>query len=90
MLMSVWPLQSNMLHAFVPAAGHGVSGSSSGSAPAEGELSAADLAAELNVGRLVPHWSPLEDLQDMLFNIKPEEIEVGGLGQGEWVGAFSV
>lgn len=43
-----------------------------------GLVTAEQLAAELSVGRLVAHWSPLEDMEDMLFNIKPGEVKVVG------------
>lgn len=39
-------------------------------------ISGEQLAAELSVGRLTAHWSPLEDLEDMLLHVKPGEVKV--------------
>ena len=40
-------------------------------------LSAAQLSADLAAGRLVPHWSPEESLEDMLLKLQPGEVKVG-------------
>lgn len=51
---------------------------SSAAGPGTGDaVSGEQLAAELTVGRLTAHWSPLEDLEDMLVQIKPGEVKVG-------------
>ncbi len=39
-------------------------------------MTAGDLAAELGAGRLIAHWSPLEELEEMLLGIRPGEIKV--------------
>eukprot|EP00775_Hariotina_reticulata_P010178 gene10178-10338_t len=41
----------------------------------DGGGSAEQLAAELSAERLTAHWSPAEDLEEMLFQVKPEEIK---------------
>lgn len=43
----------------------------------EGVVSGSQLSSELAVGRLVPHWSPQEDMQDVLLTIKPQDVKVG-------------
>jgi hypothetical protein len=43
-------------------------------------LSSGQLAAELAAGWLAPHWSPEEDLENMLLTIQPGDIKVGSLG----------
>lgn len=40
--------------------------------------SAAQLAADLGAGRLVPYWSPEESLEEVLLKIQPGEVKVGG------------
>jgi hypothetical protein len=42
-----------------------------------GGSSSEQLAAELSAGRVTAHWSPAEDLEDLLLKVKPEEIKVG-------------
>jgi hypothetical protein len=51
---------------------------SSGSAGggSEAEMSGSELAAQLGAGRLVAHWSPLEELEEQLLGVKPGEVKV--------------
>jgi hypothetical protein len=51
-------------------------GSSGGAGGSEAELSGSELAAQLGAGRLVAHWSPLEDLEEQLLRVKPGEVKV--------------
>lgn len=64
-------------------AGGGSGDSGGGGVPAPADGAAQQLAAELGAGRLVPHWSPEEDLQALLLEIRPGEIKVrrGGRAQ---------
>jgi hypothetical protein len=50
---------------------------SAGGAGSEAEMSGSELAAQLGAGRLVAHWSPLEDLEEQLLAVKPGEVKVG-------------
>lgn len=53
---------------------HQNSGSSSAGQP--DSMSASQLSAELVSGRLVPHWSPEENLEEQLLHIQPGEVKV--------------
>jgi hypothetical protein len=53
------------------------SGGEGGSGQQPEVLSAGQLAAELASSWLAPHWSPEEDLENMLLTIQPGDIKVG-------------
>jgi len=54
----------------------GPSGPVGPSGPQHDVPSAAQLSADLAAGRLVPFWSPDENMEDLLLNIQPGEIKV--------------
>jgi hypothetical protein len=56
-------------------AGSGASTARDGGAGQEA-LSAVQLSADLATGRLVPTWSPEENLEDILLKLQPGEIKV--------------
>jgi hypothetical protein len=57
------------------AASGGVGGSAGGPG-SEAEMSGSELSAQLGAGRLVAHWSPLEELEEQLLAVKPGEVKV--------------
>lgn len=54
----------------------GPSGPGGSSGAQHNVLSGAQLSADLAAGRLVPFWSPDENMEDLLLNIQPGEIKV--------------
>jgi hypothetical protein len=59
--------------------GSGASTAREGAADGRGDVaSAAQLAADLGAGRMVPYWSPEETLEEVLLKIQPGEVKVGG------------